>query len=91
MQESINFKELELSLNKLKELTDNVSNTLNTVNIIVNDSVNSGIGIWDSTQASIYKEKWNQLSEEFPEIINTFQKQELNLLSFINNMKNENE
>ena len=91
MQENINFIELEKSLNRLKNLTESVSRNLTEVNSIVNENVNSGVGVWDSTQAALYKERWNQLSEEFPEIINVFQKQEANLLSFITNMKQGNE
>ena len=91
MQENINFTELEKSLNKLRDLTENVSHNLTEINQIVNENVNSGVGVWDSMQASLYKERWNQLSEEFPEIINVFQKQESNLLSFITNMKQGNE
>ena len=91
MQENINFTELENSLNRLKNLTESVSHNLMDINSIVNENVNSGIGVWDSMQAALYKERWNQLSEEFSEIIHIFQTQESNLFSFINNMKQGNE
>ena len=87
MQETIEFLELQKSLNNLKQLTEKIDHNLNNVNSLVKDTINSGIGVWDSELAGQYRARWETLMEEFPDIISTFQQQALNLEMFVNNMK----
>ncbi len=87
MQENINFEELDKSLQNLKDLTEKMSKNLVNVNNIIKDTMNSGAGVWDSRTAELYRIRWEALMEEFPEIIQVFNKQSLNLEQFINNMK----
>ncbi len=91
MEENIAFTELDKSLLNLKELTAKISKNLNNVNVLVRDNINTGAGVWDSEMASLYRERWEALMEEFPEIIKTFEQQETNLAQFMSNMKKTEE
>ncbi len=87
MQENINYTELEQKLIKIKTLTENVQVSLNIMNDVICENINSGVGIWDSPSAKTYRDRWTNLSEDFPKIIEIFTTQEKNLETFINNMK----
>ena len=87
MQENINIVELEKSLQNIKELTEKMTRTLVNVNSIIKENVNSGIGIWDSQTADVYRTRWESLMEEFPGIVLIFNQQASNLEQLINNMK----
>ncbi len=91
MEENVSFTELDKSLLNLKELTEKISKNLDNVNILVRDNINTGRGVWDSDMAKLYRDRWESLMEEFPEIIKTFQQQETNLANFIENMKKTEE
>ncbi|MBR3210500.1 MAG: hypothetical protein IKF71_00995 [Bacilli bacterium] len=87
MQENVELVELEKSLTKLKQLTDGIDHNLNHVNALIKDNINSGMGIWDSELAGMYRIRWESLMEEFPTVVNTFRQQATNLEIFIDNMK----
>ena len=87
MQENIDLVELEKSLTTLKGLTEKIDKTLTNVNGIVKENINTGVGIWDSDLASLYRTRWDLLAENFPDIINMFNTQAVNLETFITNMK----
>ena len=87
MQENVELVELEKSLTKLKQLTDGIDHNLNHVNALIKDNINSGMGIWDSELAGMYRTRWESLMEEFPTVVNTFRQQATNLEIFIDNMK----
>lgn len=88
MQENINYTELEQTLNNIKNLTEKVNKNLYTINNQIEENIASGEGIWDSQLASNYKKRWQNITEEFPKIIDTFMIQEKNLELYINSMKN---
>ena len=87
MQENIELQELEKSLINLKTLTEKMSRNLENVNREIRENINSGVGVWDSATAELYRGRWESLMEEFPSIIETFSHQETNLEQFIENMK----
>ena len=87
MQENIEFDPLEKSLLQIKQLTERMAKNLEKVNQVVNENINTGDGIWDSEQASLYRTKWEVAMKEFPIILKTFQQQEANLENFLENMK----
>ena len=87
MQENVELNELEKSLNNIKQLTDRMTKNLERVNTIITENINTGDGIWDSEQASLYRTKWETVMKDFPTIIKTVQQQESNLANFIENMK----
>ena len=85
MQENINIEELEKSLINIKNLTEKMNQNLLNTNTLINDNINNGSGVWDSSSAELYKSRWQTLMEEFPDIIKTFQQQETNLETFMIN------
>ena len=87
MQENVELNELETSLITLKTLTEKMTKNLNNMNILIRENINSGVGVWDSNMAEMYRTKWENLAQNFPDVVNTLQKQEANLEEFINNMK----
>ena len=87
MQENINIDELEKSLSNIRNLTEKMSKNLLNTNQLIRDSINNGSGVWDSNSAELYRNRWESLISDFPEVIQTFQKQESNLETFIENMK----
>ena len=91
MEEKVAFTELDKSLLNLKELTVKINKNLNDVNILVKDNINTGSGVWDSDMAKLYRERWDALMEDVPDIIKTFQQQSTNLSNFIENMKKTEE
>ena len=91
MEENVVFNELDKSLLNLKELTEKVNKNLTNVNALIKDNINTGSGIWDSEQAKLYRERWDVLMEEIPDIIKTFSQQETNLSQFMSNMKKTEE
>ena len=91
MEEKVAFTELDKSLLNLKELTDKINKNLNDVNNLIKEHINTGSGIWDSEMAKLYRERWDALMENMPDIIKTFQQQETNLSTFIENMKKTEE
>jgi len=91
MEEKIEFVELEKSLLRLRQLTEKMNHALTSMDILIKDNINTGVGIWDSEQAALFREKWELLSQDFPDIMNTFQHQQSNLDLFITNMKKTEE
>ena len=87
MQENFEFTELEKSLSRLKQLTEKMTTTLENANHMITENINTGVGIWDSEMAGLYRSKWDVLLNEVPDILKTFQQQETNLEHFIENMK----
>ena len=87
MEENLQMVELEKSLIHLKQIREKMTKTLESFNGIVRDNINSGIGVWDSEMARLYRERWEQLMETFPEILKIFATQETNLEQYLQNMK----
>ena len=87
MQENIELAELEKSLINLKTLTEKMGRNLDRVNMLIRDNINSGAGVWDSEAASLYRQRWESLMEDFPKVVETFRQQETNLEQFLLNMK----
>ena len=87
MQENVELNELEISLITLKTLTEKMSKNLNNMNNLIRDNINSGVGVWDSQTAELYRIRWDSLAENFPDVINTLEQQSTNLEEFIKNMK----
>ena len=91
VEENIELSELEKSLLNIKQLTDKMSHILDNVNSLIKDNINTGAGVWDSKTAELYRARWDNLSSDFPTIIQTFTQQEENLNQFITNMKKTEE
>ncbi|MBP5679158.1 MAG: hypothetical protein J6X28_04970 [Bacilli bacterium] len=91
MIENLQMVELSKSLAKIKELTEKVEKSFQNADILVKENINTGNGVWDSDSAKLWKEKWENLREDFPAIVETFHQQESNLETFIENMKKTEE
>ena len=87
MEEKIEIIELEKSLIQLKNDREKIQNTLENVTQLIRENINSGIGVWDCEKASLYRERWEAIMEDFPNIIQILNAQESNLDIFIQNMK----
>ena len=91
MKETVNFVELNKSLNNIKILTYKMKNNLENIDLLITDNINNNTGILDGNIACEFLKKWDALREEIPASIDSINKQELNLEMFINSMQNENE
>ena len=91
MKETVDFVELNKSLNNIKMLTDKMKNNLEKIDSLITDNINNNTGILDGNIASEFLKKWDTLREEIPASIDSINKQELNLEVFINSMQKENE
>ena len=76
MKDSIDIEKIKEKINNIDHLQEQAVSSLNDMNNIINDYVNSGRGIWDSEDAFEYKEEWNTKMEELPLLTkNIFQEQ----------------
>ena len=76
MKDSIDIEKIKEKINNIDHLQEQAVSSLNDMNNIINDYVNSGRGIWDGEDASEYKEDWNKKMEELPSSVeNIFQEQ----------------
>ena len=91
MKETVDFVELNKTLNNIKMLTDKMKNNLENIDSLITDNINNNTGILDGNIAKKKKKKWDTLREEIPASIDSINKQELNLEVFINSMQKENE
>ena len=89
MQEKIDYAELEKSLIKIKELSEKVKSNLLCIDSIIDENINSGVGILDGNSGELFKKKWDYLKEDIPTSIMTFQNQVDNLELFISSYKKE--
>ena len=91
MKEKINFTELEVSLNNIKNLVDKMNHDLTSINTTINEHINSGEGILDGNSGVIFKNKWDEISKDIPTVIGFLKDQQTNLENLINNMKEQNQ
>ena len=91
MQENIEFNELETTLTNIRILTEKLTRSVNNVNILIQENVNSGIGVWDAESAAGFRKRWDTLMEEVPLVLETFKSQETNLEQVVQNMKTTEE
>ena len=89
MQENINYNELEKSLNKIKDLSEKVKYNLMCIDSIIEENINSGVGILDGNSGELFKKRWDYLKEDVPSSIETFINQANNLELFISSFKKE--
>ena len=83
MSNTLNYVEAQASLEKLKKLAETVRSSLNGMNALIQDNVNSGAGIWDGTSAAAFTMKWNDISNEIPTYCMYLENQINNLSTFI--------
>ena len=79
----IEYDELELKIKQINELSNKVENILNKMNNLIEENVNSGKGIWDGPDASEYKNEWNVMEENIPNIVSIYRKQAENIENVI--------
>ena len=91
MKDSIDLEKLKEKINNIDYLQEQAISSLNDMNNIINDYVNSGRGIWDGEDASEYKEEWNKKIEELPSSVeNIFQEQKEILKKTISSLQKAN-
>ena len=91
MKDSIDLEKLKEKINNIDYLQEQAISSLNDMNNIINDYVNSGRGIWDGEDASEYKEEWNKKMEELPlSVENIFQEQKEILKKTISSLEKAN-
>lgn len=88
MQENIEINNLETSLNNIKQLTEKLTHSVNNINALIEENINSGIRVWDSESASRFRARWDNMMEEIPMVIETFKAQEANLENVIKSATN---
>ena len=75
----IEFQTIESKLNNLNTTIDRCTSSLQKMDSLVRENINSGKGIWDGESASQYKNDWENISEEIPKIIELITTQASNL------------
>ena len=81
---SIDKEKIISTINEINELTALTKSSLNNMDNLIKDNINTNKGIWDGESASIYLKEWEKISEEIPELVEIFEKQAKNLLVTIN-------
>ena len=91
MKDSIDLEKLKEKTNDIDHLQENTISSLNEMNYIINDFVNTGKGIWDGEDAFAYKEEWNKKIEKLPSFIqNMFQEQKEIIKKVISSLEKAN-
>ena len=85
--DKINFNDLETSIKKIEELSDEVRLALQGADNIIKDNIATNIGIWDGASATAYKNQWETISANIPSYIKTFEEQALTLSEYSKRMK----
>ena len=81
----INIDKLQEKLNKIKEVSERMKNSLNNINSLITETVGQNVGVWDGESASDFRTSWDQLSNDIPSYIKILQTQINNLEIVINN------
>ena len=72
--ENINKKVIEI-----KNLTDKVATNFDNFNTMIEEMVDTGIGVWDGESAHNYKISWQNFSQKIPTFVTAFETQINNL------------
>ena len=91
MKDSINIEKIKEKTNSIDHLQEQAISSLNDMNNIINDLVNSGKSIWDGEDALEFKEEWNSKMETLPSSVQSiFQEQKEILNKVISRMEKSN-
>ena len=91
MKDSIDIEKIKEKINDIDHLQEQAISSLNDMNNIINDFVNSGKGIWDGEDALEFKEEWNSKMETLPSSVQcVFQEQKEILNKVISRMEKSN-
>ena len=91
MKDSIDIEKIKEKINDIDHLQEQAISSLNDMNNIINDIVNSGKGIWDGEDALEFKEEWNSKMETLPSSVQcVFQEQKEILNKVIYRMEKAN-
>ena len=91
MKDSIDIEKIKEKTNGIDHLQEQAISSLNDMNNIINDLVNSGKGIWDGEDALEFKEEWNSKMETLPSSVQSiFQEQKEILNKVISRMEKSN-
>lgn len=80
---TLQYAEVTQKLNKIQTLAENVEASLNDISNLINESVNTGAGVWDGESASQFMEKWKTLDADLPGFIEDFKKQARNISTIL--------
>ena len=81
---TLEYSQASNTLDQLYEYAQTVKAQLTTMNDYINESVNTGAGVWDGESAGQFRTKWDALNDEIPTYIDYFNKQVANLGYMIN-------
>lgn len=79
----VQFNEINNILKNIETTSEQVKTALTNINNLINDTINSGVGIWDGASAETFKSKWNELAADIPTFITTFEKQGNNVRTLL--------
>lgn len=80
---TLEYGSAKTSLNNLYQYAETVRTNLNKINNMIDEDVNTGIGIWDGESASKFRTNWKVLADDIPQFIDSFNKQVANLAVMI--------
>ena len=91
MNENVELNSLETTLNNIKTMTEKLTHSINSINELIVENINSGVGVWDTSSANYFRTRWDNMMGEVPAVIETFKSQENNLEKVVKNIKSVEE
>ncbi len=84
---SLELENAKATLQRLKDEADRIKTNLNKIDGMIQDKVNTGIGIWDGQAATEFRAQWSNVASEIPSYIQDFNNQVNNLSAAIEELK----
>lgn len=76
---TLQYAEIKAKIDLLMTLADNVNSSLTDISALIDETVNTGRGVWDGNAAAQFLTKWKELDRELPDFIASFKKQAENV------------
>ena len=74
-QNQINTNQLQVTINKMKEVSERIEKSLSNIDKLITETVGQNVGVWDGDSANEFRTSWSNLSNEIPNYIEILQKQ----------------
>lgn len=80
---TLQYTEVSNAITRIETLTDSVKTTLDNINNLITDTVNTGQGVWDGQSANSFLSKWNDFAYDIPSFVAAFRKQANNVQTIL--------
>lgn len=83
----IEYAELTNKLKEINMLSIKAESSMKKLDNLIENNINTGIGIWDGESASEFINRWNSVKDEIPTITNILRTQTDNIKNMIDKNK----